>query len=188
MAFKLERKKCDTSSRSSHYSYRYSYTEWMAERIEEATVNIYKFQADQCLRRCIIRDFSSFFFFFSAGEKVKFPWTWLGTRGKWTSFVRISFHERWSFEARVHRSTFHSEYLLENSSEFSDSNEPRHSARHVERGLIRCLEYRIASTHTLKILADKINTLIYLYIYIYIAPFLKSLADCHFSILYLVAF
>lgn len=128
------------------------------------------------------------FFFFPRGKKVKFPWTWLGTRGKWTSFVRISFHERWSFEARVHRSTFHSEYLRENSSEFSDSNEPRHSARHVERGLIRCLEYRIASTHTLKILADKINTLIYLYIYIYIAPFLKSLADCHFSILYLVAF
>lgn len=132
--------------------------------------------------------FLPFFFFFPRGKKVKFPWTWLGTRGKWTSFVRISFHERWSFEARVHRSTFHSEYLRENSSEFSDSNEPRHSARHVERGLIRCLEYRIASTHTLKILADKINTLIYLYIYIYIAPFLKSLADCHFSILYLVAF
>lgn len=168
MAFKLERKKCDTSSRSSRYSYRYSYAEWMAERIEEATPNIYKFQADRYLKDSRDVLFVIFLLFFRG---VTFPWTWLGTRGKWTSFVRISFHERWSFEARVHRSTFHSEYLLENSSEFSDSNEPRLSARHVERSTrVNSVSNIVASTHTLKILADILRKLtrwsIYIYIYI----------------------
>lgn len=107
---KLERKKCDMSSRSPLYSYRYSYAEWMGGQVrkyEEATANIYKyFRGINIWRSPVFGKHVSRVVIFSTGEKkLRFRSTgrkvneWVSTSSRLQS---PQFHERWSFEPRVH--------------------------------------------------------------------------------------
>lgn len=120
---KLERKKCDMSSRSPLYSYRYSYMmEWMGGQVrkyEEATANIYKyFRGINIWRSPVFGKHVSRVVIFSIGEKkLRFRSV------NWEESERVSFHEFPSPVSSVsremiiratstHCSTFHSEYLL----------------------------------------------------------------------------
>lgn len=120
---KLERKKCDMSSRSPLYSYRYSYMmEWMGGQVrkyEEATANIYKyFRGINIWRSPVFGKHVSRVVIFSTGEKkLRFRSV------NWEESERVSFHEFPSPVSSVsremiirgtstHCSTFHSEYLL----------------------------------------------------------------------------
>lgn len=108
---KLERKKCDMSSRSPLYSYRYSYAnEWAVKYVStKKPRQIFTNISGGLIfedPRCSGNTFHVSWFFprekkscvsvRSTGRKVN---EWVSTSSRLQS---PQFHERWSFEARVH--------------------------------------------------------------------------------------